>query len=304
MTKRLLNCFTSDFKDMNRKELIQSIKDSEGRVLVTETYGVGSPLLGDITNAETAAAFGADILLLNAFDVDHPVIQGLPACEEKGVVRKIKELTGRPVGINLEPADFDPNDKSAFSMTKGRLATVENALKAADMGVDLIVITANPGVGVDNNAIVKALQAIDKAVGDRLVLAAGKMHAAGTDEGGSDILPMDTIREFAEAGADIILMPAPGTVPGISQEWCAERVSYIHKLGKLAITSIGTSQEGSDPDTIRRIALMAKMAGTDLHHIGDSGFNGVADPEAIFAYSVAIRGKRHTLHRMAASINR
>ena len=49
---------------------------------------------------------------------------------------------------------------------------------------------------------------------------------------------------------------------------------------------------------------MCKMTGTDIHHIGDTGYPGMALPENIQAYSVAIRGVRHTYHRMAVSINR
>ena len=67
------------------------------------------------------------------------------------------------------------------------------------------------------------------------------------------------------------------------------------------MTSIGTSQEGSDVDTIRRIALECKAAGADIHHIGDSGYMGMALAENIFAYSVAIRGVRHTYRRMASA---
>ena len=55
---------------------------------------------------------------------------------------------------------------------------------------------------------------------------------------------------------------------------------------------------------IRQIALMCKMAGADIHHIGDSGYMGMALPENITAYSVAIRGKRHTYRRMAMSLVR
>ena len=67
------------------------------------------------------------------------------------------------------------------------------------------------------------------------------------------------------------------------------------------MTCIGTSQEGSDTGTIRRIVLECKMAGTDIHHIGDSGYMGMALAENIFAYSVAIRGVRHTYRRMASA---
>ncbi len=49
---------------------------------------------------------------------------------------------------------------------------------------------------------------------------------------------------------------------------------------------------------------MCKMAGTDIHHLGDTGYFGMALPENIMAYSIAVRGVRHTYHRMACSIER
>ena len=98
----------------------------------------------------------------------------------------------------------------------------------------------------------------------------------------------EDIQAFAEAGADIILMPAPGTVPGLTLEYIKELVGYAHSLGCLTITAIGTSQEGADVATIRQIALMCKMAGTDIHHLGDSGYGGMALPENLQAYSVEV----------------
>lgn len=109
---------------------------------------------------------------------------------------------------------------------------------------------------------------------------------------------------FIAAGADIILLPAPGTVPGITQDYAHRLIEAVHAHGKLALTAIGTSQEGADTTTIRQIALMCKMAGADIHHIGDTGVPGMALPQNIMAYSIAIRGERHTYHKMAQSINR
>ena len=100
------------------------------------------------------------------------------------------------------------------------------------------------------------------------------------------------------AGADIILLPAPGTVPGITQEYAHRLIEVVHSRGKLALTAIGTSQEGADVATIRQIALMCKMAGADIHHIGDTGVPGMALPQNIMAYSIAIRGERHTYHKI------
>ena len=308
MTKRMLDCTASDFEQMSKAELLSSICAAEGRTLACETIGCFTPLLGDISNAELVSSLGADILLLNIFDVDAPHVEGIPPIAPEEIVREVKRLTGRPVGINLEPVEQSQRsevDTAWIGMTKGRMATLENAQKAADMGVDFILLTGNPGTGVTNKAILETLELFHKHLGDRLVLAAGKMHASGIlSEGGEHILTKEEVKDFAKAGADVILMPAPGTVPGITMEYVRSLVVYAHSMNKLTMTAIGTSQEGADPETIRQIALMCKMAGTDIHHIGDSGYTGVAAPENVMAYSIAIRGVRHTYRRMALSIKR
>ena len=63
--KRILDCQSSDFRNISRQELLDAIAGSEGRTIACETIGAIMPMLGDITNAEFAAAMGADILLLN-----------------------------------------------------------------------------------------------------------------------------------------------------------------------------------------------------------------------------------------------
>lgn len=306
MTKRLIDTTARELVSYNKQELLTSIADSEGRTLAAETIGTVTPMLVDITNAEFVTSLGADLIMLNIFDVNEPVIQGLPQVPPEEVVHEVKRLTGRMVAINLEPAIVkDTEDNSVWNLTKGRQATPENAKKAADMGVDMIVLTGNPGVGVENDAILQALSQLKEAVGDRVILTAGKMHASGVlSEAGEKILTENEVESFVDAGADVILLPAPGTVPGISMEYAAKLIKRAHEKGALAMTTIGTSQEGADEDTIRQIALMCKMAGADIHHIGDSGYMGMALPENIMAYSIAIRGKRHTYRRMAVSLLR
>ncbi|RGY27519.1 haloacid dehalogenase-like hydrolase [Tyzzerella nexilis] len=309
MMKRFLDCTASDFENMKKKELLEAISASEGRVLVCETIGILQPMLGDVTNAEFVASMGADMILLNMFDVNHPVIQGLPKTEDREVIRKIKQLTGRPVGINLEPLEQGKESSvetnEMWKLSGGRVATLENAKTAVEMGVDFIVLTGNPGIGVTNAAITDTLKLYREHLGEQVVLIAGKMHASGIlSECGEHILTEADVRAFAEAGADIILLPAPGTVPGITMEYVRSLVVCAHSLGKMTLTAIGTSQEGADTDTIKEIALMCKMTGTDLHHLGDAGYGGMALPENILEYGKVIRGIRHTYHRMAVSIRR
>lgn len=308
MAKRMLDVTASELKDFKKKDLLESIVKSEGRVMAAECIGLTMPVLSDVTNAEFVSAMGADIILLNMFDVKKPVIQALPDVEDMDTVRELKRLTGRMIGINLEPVETTGTLESQgtmWQMSEGRSATVENAMIARDMGVDMILLTGNPGNGVSNKAITDSLKALKEAVGEDVILAAGKMHASGIiTEAAENIITEKDIKSFIQAGADIILLPAPGTVPGITMEYVKKLVSGAHNMGALTITSIGTSQEGADLQTIRQIALMCKMTGTDIHHIGDTGYPGMALPENIQAYSVAIRGVRHTYHRIAASVNR
>lgn len=293
----------SKIRELNAKQVLEAIRLSEGRVMAAETVGAVQPLLYDISNAELAAAMSADILILNMYDVNEPVIKGLPEHKKPESISVLKKLTGRIIGINLEPTDRKGDD--LWKMSQGRRATAQNARKAKEQGADIIVVTGNPGNHVTNSAICDSIKEIRRELGDEIILISGKMHASGQlDEAGENIISKEEIKGFAQAGADIILLPAPGTVPGMTVEKVHELIVYIHSLNKMAMTSIGTSQEGADTDTIKTIAYNCKMAGADIHHIGDAGYTGIAVPENIMTYSIVIRGVRHTYHKMAQSINR
>ena len=304
MSDRLLSMNPSEIKTLKGKQLVEAIRLSEGRILAAETVSTMAPLLSDVTNAELCSALSADIIILNMFDVDDPLVLGLPEHKEEDTIKLLKKLTGRVIGVNLEPTDEDENGEG-WKMTKGRVATAENALKARELGADIVVVTGNPGNHVSNEAIYKSIKEIRDRLKDDIVIVSGKMHASGSiSEAGENIISKEDIDNFVKAGTDIIMLPAPGTIPGLTVQRIQELISHAHSLGVLAMTAIGTSQEGADTDTIKTIALNCKMAGADIHHIGDSGYNGMAVPENIMAYSIAIRGVRHTYRRMAISINR
>jgi hypothetical protein len=120
------------------------------------------------------------------------------------------------------------------------------------------------------------------------------MHQAGRDER----LSADRLVQLVDAGADGVLLPLPGTVPGVSRESAAEACAAVHAAGAL-VMGIGTSQEGARPDIATHLALIAKEIGVDAHHLGDAGLARTADPDLVYAYSIAIRGRRHTWRRIA-----
>ncbi|QIA27539.1 hypothetical protein DYI95_008400 [Thermaerobacter sp. PB12/4term] len=370
---RLLELVPAELVRLRGTALRQAIAASEGRVLAAEVVAVAAPLVDGVTNGELAAAFGADLLLVNVYDVRAPRIAGLPGWDEpagaapawavpgpaaaagepatlpaappastgparagtaapaaapgthpaeaapatappgapatgtpagravpgaaapglQGPLAALALLAGRVVGINLEPSDRVP---------PGRRATPENALRAVEQGAQWILLTGNPQTGVTPEGILQAAEAIRRVLPpERLLLAAGRMHGAGCWFGQEPFLDEGAVKDLVAAGVDLVALPAPATVPGVTLDQARRWVEAVHAAGALAMSTVGTSQEGADRETVRQIALMAKAAGFDVHHVGDAGYHGIALPENILAYGIAIRGRRHTYRRMALS---
>ncbi|MGP1612884.1 MAG: DUF7916 family protein [Catonella sp.] len=297
MKKRLLNCVASDIRKMSSEELKNAIIASEGRTILGETVVTAAPLFEDVTNAEVMSAFGADLILLNEYDVFTKYINGMNV---DNPISYIKELTGKPIGINLEPVDETAEGmEELITLPLGRRATKETFEEAWKQGIDFILLTGNPDTGVSNNSIMNSIEVAKKYF--KGLVFAGKMHTAGFSE---KILSEDAIMGFMDKGADGILIPAVGTAPGIGEAESSVIVDKVKMRGGITISAVGTSQESADTDTIRQIGLCNKRVGFDIHHLGDGGYGRVPDPENLMALSICIRGKRHTYMKMSRSIKR
>lgn len=296
--KRLLSCYASDLLGATKEELKQSILSSEGRIIMGETVVTAAPLIAGVTNAEMMAAFGCELLVLNELDVFHPEIVGFYDCDNP--IAEIKRLTGRPIGINLEPVDEEQDLlEERISLSAGRLVSPDSLTRAEELGVDFIMLTGNPATGVSLSAIRSAIGLAKEHF--KGLIFAGKMHGAGL---GESVVDSQALLDFVELGADGVLIPAVGTVPGVREEIVAPIVSQVKARGALVISTIGTSQESADPQTVREFGLSNKRVGADIHHIGDGGFGRMPDPENILALSLAVRGKRHTYFKMGQSVRR
>ncbi len=291
--KRIFELGHGDVMGMTREILLQTIRLSEGRTVMAEVVVAVPPLVYGVSNAETAAAFGADMITLNGFDFDAPKVPGIE-CVAGRFGTAIKDVVGRILGVNLEPVP------EGSGYPPGRTLSQDTLLRAADLGFDYVVITGNPGTGVTAEGVLSGVQLARWVTEGRLLIIAGKMHGAGNQ----NVLDPVVSAEFAAAGADVVLIPAPGTVPGMDAGLAREHMQAIHRAGALAMTATGTSQEGSSQSVIEHLALWSKMAGADIHHIGDAGFAGMAPPENIMALSIAIRGRRHTYRRMGYSMRK
>ena len=298
MVKRLLSANASEIVEMTATELKQSIKASDGRVVLSENVVTRTPVIPDITNAELARAIGADLILLNGLDAFDPKVVNVD--EEKQVINELRRLVCRPIDVKLEPVDKTATmSEEKLNIVEGRQASSKTVKALEKLGINFICMTGNPGTGVTNDKIVNAISETRKHFTGLII--AGKMHSAGVDE---PVITETYVDQFIDAGADIILVPSIGTVPGFDEEQLKNIVKAVHRREGLVMSAIGTSQESSDPSTIRDFAIRNKICGVDIQHIGDAGYCGLAPVNNIFELSKAIRGERHTVSMIARSIQR
>ena len=131
------------------------------------------------------------------------------------------------------------------------------------------------------------------------------MHGSGVAE---EVMNLTIAQEFINAGVDVLLVPAPYTIPHFEPQDLRQITDYVRQYNQklpiekkvLVMAANGTSQDSSDEATIRQIGLAAKAAGADLQHIGDS-FNGVTLPQNLFTLGEVLRGVRHQLMLLARS---
>lgn len=283
--KRILTCTTSDFGQENTQmELKKAILASEGRTILVNLAAENTPLYPEVTNAEMAAAFGADLLLLKNFDVQEMRIGGLGVI---GSIDTLRQLTGTGIGVNLEIADNIPAFKQASP------TSIKEILKK---NIAFLSLTAYVKPEATPERIVADIKETRKQYQGFLMLNPVVNHGKN--------LKLENIKKYVEAGVDMIVLPCPGSVPGVTEEQVATIINSFEQGEVLFSCTVGTSQEGTDKETIQHLALSAKRAGADVFELGDAGVAGMPTPESIYQASIAIRGKRHTFVRMARSANR
>ncbi|MFF9012801.1 hypothetical protein ACF09C_07470 [Streptomyces sp. NPDC014870] len=290
---RILDLDRDQLAALRGRALTRAVAAAEGRTMVAEVFAERAALSPypdgrGVHNAELVAAFGADIVVLNlierAWDGER---LRLPGLGEFASFTELAQVIGRPIGVNLEPGD----------VPEIRRAKPEYAKRLVGMGAALLCVTANPGTGGSYEAMARVTEELRVGLGDDAAIWSGKMHHAGYPER----VTTGRLTALVEAGADGVVMPLPGTLPGVTRELAAEAVAAVQDAGAVVMGAIGTSQEGAHTDVVPQLALNAKEAGFDAHHFGDSYIPGMCDPEVMYAYSVAIRGRRHTWNRMALS---
>lgn len=318
MAKRVLTSTPKELLSLSADDLLTAIRMSEGRVIAVASRVRCGNLVDNVSNAEVAAAFGADIIILDTYIPGSPYIPGWPSKDPtddeatkdiqiqmgRGYsIKEIREILGRPVSILLLICSKE-NEASMIDHYGDILATRENTRLAIESGADMIMVSG----WAPKDELMRAVGELREETKGNAILEYARPHGPGLLDqpdqalGPQGLISDDEIEMLLDLGVDVIGLPGPGTYPGYTIPYVGRLVDKIHSAGALASLGLHTSQEGADVETIRRLAIYAKQAGADIHELGDSGFNeSLIEPQNIMAYSIAIRGRRHTYRRMACS---
>lgn len=299
MVKRILDARASDFNQMTAAELAQSIRETEGRTVSAEVIVTYEPPVEGVTHAEIAAAFGADIIALDYYDPDHPVIRGLPSGREfrEAPITGLKRLIGRPVSVNMAVTEG-----SEGSWLYTRRYSPERMAKAVAQGADIVFLYGDPPSGKGLTDVAEAIRRTKAEFGDRVMLVGvPDVYLPAPVNESILVSYRDGHAQLLAAGAESIGLVMPGSKQGWRMEPTATLVDHIHSLGGLVWLIMTGSVEGSPRENIQQMALNAKMVGGDIYRLDEAGLSGMPLPENILEFSLTVRGKRHTYRRMALS---
>jgi len=331
MLKRLLNCSPKEMLTLKGEDLKDAIRMSEGRTVTALARSRGNNYLQYVTNAEVCAGFGADIVYMDTYNPENPMFVGLPSKNPvddepfrdvqlqigKGwTAKEIREMIGRPIGTTLElapPAYGGKNVDTGFADVKDGIVAGSHQKDwnsfdlCIEQGFDILFLCG----WCEPSKLVEIVKEARNRAGNRIVLEAGVPHGPGLIYAQNEpfnlreLMTVDLAAALCDAGADIVDIPAAGSLPGFTTDYVGKLIDTIHRGGAIANVGIHNSQEGTDVQTIRRIAIDNKILGADMYMLGDAGVNeNMGLPEVINALCIAVKGHRHTYRRMSESVLR
>ena len=65
-----------------RQELVDAIRSASGRVIIGETVTFKQSMIDGVTNAELLKSWGCDMVTINHYNVDFPMVPGIVSTPE------------------------------------------------------------------------------------------------------------------------------------------------------------------------------------------------------------------------------
>jgi hypothetical protein len=299
VVKRLLDANASEFRRMSASDLKEAIRLSEGRTVAAEVLCTAEPPVDGVTHGELCAAMGADVIILDHYDVMQPRITGAPhdVIADAAPLRAYADLLGCPVGINLVTAD-----EALGAALGGRRAADSSIEQAIEQGAQIICLYARPHLGGTPERQIAMARAIQARGGDCVLVVGVPTFNQPAPRNSAELARfVNHVRTLIDAGCAGIGLPMPGSKQGWRVQETGTLVDQIHHQNGLAWLFVTGSVEGAPESTMHALALLGKQIGADVFRLDEAGLSGMPTPENILAFSLALRGKRHTYRRMAVS---
>jgi heptaprenylglyceryl phosphate synthase len=317
MNKRLLDYTPKEVMLLDKKAYLDGVRASEGRTVGAFMSPSVPNVIDKVSNLEACAAFGADIIYFEYYDVTQLQMPGLPSknpaddqiCDTLRLqmgrgwsIEELKRLVGRPIGTGVVAVRDEQEYSLGFAKTLRFSKELLFAMKEA--GFTHVMVA-----GDDQDSIVRAVEQATEWIGDKVIIESGIIHGPGYIDDRyqvpyniRNVTSPEFVQRLAKAGADVVMVPAAGVTPGITVEYVTELVTAIHEANVLASAAVVQSVESARADTAEMIAIANKMCGMDILYAGAGGLNAsMPQPEFLQALSIAVRGKRHTYRLMCQS---
>lgn len=301
MVKRLLEAVASDFDLMTGGDLAESIRMAEGRTLAAEVICTAEPPVDGISQGELVAAMGADLVVLDQYDPFLPRIAGIDSnLLGAQPLRSYRHLLGRPIGANVISAD--PRLSESLG---GRLASEASIASFIDQGAHVLFLYSRPKQGGSPELQAAIAQQIKRRHGSQILLVGVPTFSnpAPRDEAGLKH-HTDEIHGLLDAGCDGVGLPMPGSKQGWQITQTSILIDAAHQYNALTWLFVTGSVEGAPPTLMHELALIGKQLGADAFRLDEAGLSGMPPAENVMAFSMALRGARHTYRRMSSSIRR
>jgi carbohydrate-selective porin OprB len=111
----------------------------------------------------------------------------------------------------------------------------------------------------------------------------------------------DQAMRLLDAGCAGVAFPMPGSKQGWLPDATATLIDSVQGHDGLAWLFVTGSIEGAPQSVMHNLAHLGKQLGADAFRLDEAGLSGMPPPENILAFSLALRGARHTYRRMASS---
>lgn len=317
MSKRLLALNPTELISLNRQEIIDGIRASEGRTVGAYVCPKAPNYVEKVSNVELVSSFGADFVTLEGYDLHDIQIPGLPSKNPsddaktidelqvemgKGwTIPELKRLVGRPIATILLVM---PEAQVMKGIYEKPVWSMDMMQFVVDEGYDIVCLCS-----FEQDILLDAVRQSKEKFGDKIVIEAGIPHGTGSIVDDNDppfnlreIVNPEFVGELAKAGADIVDLPTVGVVPGFTMEYVTSLVDAVHANHSIAAACVAHSIEASSKEVLERIVMDNKICGVDMYNIAAGGvYESVTLPEALMDICIAVKGKRHTYRRMAQS---